>query len=75
MDVLRALTVGLHWLSLLFTQLENPSIYAGDIRNRKHQLLIECGVKALPFLTGFTLHLKSHYEFIKIHSIWPQGLK
>jgi hypothetical protein len=24
---------------------------------------------------GYTLHLKSHHEFIKIHSIWPQGLK
>jgi hypothetical protein len=25
----------------------NPSIYAGDVRNRKHQLLIEGRVKAL----------------------------
>ena len=38
----------------LFTPLENPSIYAGDGGNRKHQLIIEGGVKALPFLTGFT---------------------
>ena len=37
-----------------FTPLESPSIYAGDGGNRKHQLLIEGGVKALPFLTGFT---------------------
>ena len=38
-----------------FTPLESPSIYAGDGRNRKHQLLIEGGVKPLPFLTGFIL--------------------
>ena len=37
-----------------FTPLESPSIYAGDGGNRKHQLLIEGGVKTLPFLTGFT---------------------
>jgi hypothetical protein len=37
-----------------FTPLESPSIYAADGRNRKHQLLIEGGVKALPFLKGFT---------------------
>jgi hypothetical protein len=37
----------------LFTPLESPNIYAGDGGNRKHQLLIEGGVKALPFLTGF----------------------
>jgi len=37
-----------------FTPLESPGIYAGDGRNRKHQSLIEGGVKALPFLTGFT---------------------
>jgi hypothetical protein len=37
----------------LFTPLESPSIYAGDGGNRKHQLLIEGGVKALPFQTGF----------------------
>ena len=36
-----------------FTPLESPSIYAGDGGNRKHQLLIEGGVKTLPFLTGF----------------------
>jgi hypothetical protein len=46
-----------------------------EIPAKEHQLLIECGVEALPFLTGFTLHLKSHCEFIKIQSIWPQGLK
>ena len=37
----------------LFTPLESPSIYAGDGGNRKHQLLIEGEVKALPFQTGF----------------------
>ena len=37
-----------------FTPLESPSIYAGDGGNRKHQLLIEDGVKAPPLLTGFT---------------------
>jgi len=37
-----------------FTPLETPGIYAGDVRNRKDQLLIEGGGKALPFLTGFT---------------------
>jgi hypothetical protein len=36
-----------------FTPLESPSIYAGDVRNRKPQLLIEDGLKTLPFLTGF----------------------
>jgi hypothetical protein len=41
---------------LRFTPLESPSIYAGDGGNRKHQLLIEGGVKALPFLTGFTTY-------------------
>jgi hypothetical protein len=40
---------------MTFTPLESPSIYAGDSGNRKHQLFIEGGVKALPFLTGFTL--------------------
>jgi hypothetical protein len=39
-----------------FTPLESSSIYAGAGGNRKYQLLIEGGVKALPFLTGFTLH-------------------
>ena len=39
----------------IFTPLESPSIYAGDGRNRKHQLLIKGGVKALLFLMGFTL--------------------
>jgi len=38
-----------------FTPLENPHIYTGDSRYRKHQLLIEGGVKTLPFLTGFAL--------------------
>jgi D-alanyl-D-alanine carboxypeptidase (penicillin-binding protein 5/6) len=40
---------------LIFTPLENPSIYARDGRNRKHQLLMKGGVKALAFLTGFIL--------------------
>ena len=39
----------------MFTPLESPGIYAGDGRNRKHQLLIKGGVKALVFLTGFIL--------------------
>jgi D-alanyl-D-alanine carboxypeptidase (penicillin-binding protein 5/6) len=39
----------------IFTPLESSSIYAGDGRNRKHQLLIKGGVKALLFLMGFTL--------------------
>jgi hypothetical protein len=37
-----------------FNPLESPSIYGEDCGNRKHQLLIEGGVKALPFLTGLT---------------------
>jgi len=37
-----------------FTPLESPSIHAGDGGNRKHQLLIEDGIKVLPFLTGLT---------------------
>ena len=40
---------------LIFTPLESPSIYARDGRNRKHQLLMKGGVKALAFLTGFIL--------------------
>jgi hypothetical protein len=36
-----------------FTPVESPIIYAGDGKKRKHQLLIEGGGKALPFLTGF----------------------
>jgi len=40
--------------SCLFTPLESLSIYAGDSGDRKHQLLIEVGVKALLFQTGFT---------------------
>ena len=40
---------------LWFTPLESPGINADDVRNRKRQLLIEGGGKALPFLTGFTL--------------------
>src|SRR4030042_5139532 len=39
----------------IFTPLESHSIYAGDCRNRKHQLLLKGGVKALLFLMGFTL--------------------
>ncbi len=47
-----------------FTPLESPSIYAGDGENtcksnKEHQLLIEGGVKALPFLTGFILSKKN----------------
>jgi hypothetical protein len=47
---------------LIFSPLESPNIYAGDVRNTKHQLLIpayqqgrEGWVKALPFLAGFAL--------------------
>jgi len=43
-----------------FTPLESPSIYAGDGGNRKHQLLIEDGVKAPPLLTGFTRFHRLH---------------
>jgi hypothetical protein len=43
-----------------FTPLESPSIYAGGGRNRKHQIFNEGGVKALPFLTGFTLGRWKH---------------
>jgi hypothetical protein len=39
---------------LIITLLESPSIYAGDGRNRKPELLSEGGVKAPSFLTGFT---------------------
>jgi hypothetical protein len=42
-------------LVLNFIPLESPRIYVGDVRSRKHQILIEGRVKALPFLTGFTL--------------------
>jgi len=37
-----------------FTPLESPGIYVGDAINIKPQFLIEGGVKAPPFLTGFT---------------------
>jgi hypothetical protein len=39
----------------VFTLLESPGIYAGDGGNRKYQLLVEGGVKAPPFPTGFIL--------------------
>jgi hypothetical protein len=42
-----------------FTPLESPGIYAGDVINRKHQLLIEGAIKAPSFLTGFTLPLET----------------
>lgn len=41
-------------LDISFTPLESSGIYAGDAINKKHQLLIKGGVKALSFLTGFT---------------------
>jgi hypothetical protein len=47
-----------NFLKHFFTPLENRSIYAGNGGNRKHQLLIEGGVKALLFLTGFTFNIK-----------------
>ena len=47
-----------HYLRYAFTPLESPGIYAGDAINRKHQLLIEDGVKAPSFLTGFTVWMK-----------------
>jgi putative hydrolase of the HAD superfamily len=37
-----------------FTPLESPGIYVGDAINIKPQFLVEGGVKAPPFLTGFT---------------------
>jgi hypothetical protein len=37
-----------------FTQLESPIIYAGDVRKRKYQILIEGRVKALSSLAGCT---------------------
>jgi hypothetical protein len=40
-----------------FTPLESHSTYAGDGGNGKYQLVIEGGVKALLFLTGFTKKL------------------
>jgi hypothetical protein len=43
-----------------FTPLESPSIYAEDGRNRKHQIFNEGEVKALLFLTGFTLRRWEH---------------
>ena len=49
-----------------FTPLESPSIYAGDAGNRKHQPLIEGGVKTLPFLTGFT-PLATDSEMVTYH--------
>jgi hypothetical protein len=63
----------------LFTLLESPSIGAGDGGNRKHQLLIEGGVQALPFLTGFTfprltnLNQMSEYNQKLSHYELPQS--
>ena len=34
----------------LFTPLESPDIYAGDVINRKHQLLVKAGSK--PYLSN-----------------------
>ena len=53
------LPVGLHITEVMiskapFTPLESPSIDAADDRIRKHQLLIQGGVKTLIFLSGFT---------------------
>jgi hypothetical protein len=36
-----------------FSALESLDIYTGDVRNRKHQLLVEGGLKVLPFSKGF----------------------
>jgi hypothetical protein len=47
----------------VFTPVESPSIYAAEGGNRNHQLLIEGGVKALSFLTGFTLSIMKRKEF------------
>jgi len=33
------------FLYSLFTPLESPGIYAGDVINRKHQLLVKAGSK------------------------------
>jgi hypothetical protein len=32
-------------IATLFTPLESPGIYAGDVINRKHQLLVKAGLK------------------------------
>jgi len=45
---------GSKWIAKFFTPLDPPSIYGGNGRNRKHQLLMEDGVKDPAFLTGFT---------------------
>jgi hypothetical protein len=50
---------------LWFTPLERPGIYADDVRNRKRQLLIEGGGKALPFLTGLTLFFDPLRKFTR----------
>jgi L-lactate dehydrogenase complex protein LldG len=55
-----------------FTPLESPSIYAGDAGNRKHQLLIEDSLKALPSLTGFT-PLATDSEMVTYHDPCHQG--
>jgi hypothetical protein len=59
---------------ILFIPLESPSIYAGDVRNKKHQLLIGGRVKAQPFLTGFgssafSIHPGAEIKNLLIHGI------
>jgi hypothetical protein len=49
-----------------FAPLESPSIYAGDGRNRKHPLVTEGGVKAMPFLTGFAISNDRIYKTLEI---------
>jgi len=57
-----------------FTPLESPAIYGGDVK-RKSSFIIEGGVKAPSFLTGFTFYLKSSLGFIKIDFVWPKQMK
>jgi hypothetical protein len=54
---------GLTFGAETFTPLESPSIYAGYVRNRKHQFLIEGRVKALPFLTGFNRSFRGFQDY------------
>ena len=56
--------------SIPFTPLGSPDIYAGDVINIKLQLLIEGGVKAPSFLTGFTFSLEKLLEDISLEEFF-----
>jgi len=58
---------------IIFTPLESPSINVKDDRNRKHQILIEGGVKALPFLTGFILWMIGIILLVQVFPITAMG--